>query len=58
MTKLQVFWYLSEAGILAMYITFLAVMSNSIWFGIAGGIAIVVFQKIISRALDKVKVEK
>jgi hypothetical protein len=58
MTKLQVFWYFSEAVLLAFYIGFLAIMFNNIWVGIIGGTLFVVLRKLFTRALDKVKVEK
>ncbi len=59
MTKVQVFWYLSEALLLALYIGFFAIISNSMWFGIAAGVITVVLRNTVSKALDKaIKVKK
>ncbi len=58
MTKLQVFWYLSEAVLLAIYIVFFAAIANNIWFGIVAGVLFVLLQKFVNKALAKIKVEK
>lgn len=58
MTKLKVFWYLSEALLLALYIGFFAIITNSIWIGIAFGIFGIMFTQFRTKLFDKIKVEK
>jgi hypothetical protein len=54
--KYKVFWYLTEAIFLAMYITFFAFLANNIWWGILAGVLFVVLRNLVHRALDKVKI--
>jgi len=58
MKKLQVYWYLGEAVLLALYIGFFAVVANSIWVGILCGVGITILRNAVTRALNKVKIEE
>lgn len=58
MTKLKVFWYLSEAVLLAIWIVFFACLTNSIWFGIGMGVLATLLTEFRTKIFDKVKVSK
>lgn len=58
MTKLKVFWYLSEAILLTMWIGFFAVISNNIWVGIGMGILFTILTEFRTKIFDKVKVNR
>jgi len=58
MTKLKMFWYLSEAALLALWIVFFSIITNSIWFGIIMGVIAILFTEWRTKLFDKVKVRK
>lgn len=58
MTKLQIFYYLSEVMLLVIWIVFFTIVSSSIWVGIGMGILATVLAEFRTRILDKIKVNK